>query len=137
MLEDDGQVYLQIEEIEGLPMDEELLRTVSCRIICDAGMYSIDCQAISSTGGVVFDNRRLLVVRSANKNLDDTVKIQVLSGGEGNIARFLAMIEVRYTDLAASSGLLLTRSFSCEGRACDIHLVPFVEYGAYRESGHD
>jgi hypothetical protein len=127
LLEDDGQLYVKLEEIEGLPGTEEELKMVTCRIISEGGIFSIAAQALSDNGGVVLDNKRVAVLRTTGKDLAQTMKVQILSGGEGNMARFLGIIDVSYEEMVESNDLILTKEFTVGDRSCKFHLTSTLE----------
>lgn len=101
----DRNISIKIVKVANLQISIEELKTLSCRLVSEEGMYSV-----LSTGAVkseaYFEDSSFLVAQSVSFNVDRTFRIQILKGdSKVGASKFIAIVEVSMRTLLASDGL--------------------------------
>ena len=120
-------IKLKILDIQGLNSPEKELSSVSCRMICENGMFSVACLN-ATTERVTFQPSEYVICDRAKLDDGRSVRIQILQG-TGRVAQFVAVVDLVYSDLIASSDLVLESIFTQPGnnRSCILSVYASIE----------
>lgn len=118
---------LSLLDVSGMLLLEKDIVTVSVRVLCDTGMFSV--KSVSHTSDkIVFDNSCNVICPQAKMDDMRTCKIQILSG-IGRVAQFVGVVEVSFDELIAAAGLVLEKTFIQSGnpKPCTLAFLPVAE----------
>ena len=120
------KIKLSILDIKGLILPEKDRENISCRIISDAGMFSVSSTVVTPDK-VTFEGEQMLICERAG--LDDTraLRIQILQGS-GRVAKFIGIVDMSYEDLIGSTELVYEKIFTQaeNPKPCILSLFPIA-----------
>ena len=113
-------VHIHLIRLCDILLSPEDIKTLSCRIVCEESMYSIEPVKAPPVFGlnahraiVHFETQKsYLVCRHVAPNDPRTFRIQILIGDIKGGARFLAILEIDLKELLNSDGLYLEKQFA-------------------------
>jgi hypothetical protein len=109
-LASDKMLSLRLLALSDIGVPDDELMQITCRIVCDAGMYAINASKVEDST-IYFDPIEYLICKNVTINDSRSFRVQILHG-DSRVARFLAMVDFDYRELVYSDGLSLEKYFS-------------------------
>ena len=107
----DRNLSIKFLRLMYLNMKQEDLKTISCRLVSEEGMYSVLATGVDNLV-VAFEDSDFLVAQAVSFNVDRNFRIQILKGdGKVGASKFIAIVEVSIRTLLSSDGLEIELPF--------------------------